>query len=66
MEIRAVVTLADNGQCLLFFEDFQHYFEFELGSEFALAFAVHGVKLGSKSNLATGPKKRAHYKMSRL
>ena len=52
---------ADDGQRLFFFEDFQYHFELKLGSEFALAFAVHGVKLGSKSNLATGPKKRAHY-----
>lgn len=39
------MPFADHGQGFLFFEDFQYYLEFELGGEFALAFAVDEVKI---------------------
>ena len=40
-----LVTLADDSQRFFLFEDFQHHFEFKLGGEFALTFAVHGVEI---------------------
>lgn len=39
------MPLADDGQGLLLFKDFQYYLELELGGEFALTFAGHEVKI---------------------
>ena len=35
------MPLADGSQCVLFFENFKDYFEFEVGGKFAFGLTFH-------------------------